>query len=268
MFTGFNLKIDKDDESFFNSYFDDGQKLLASQKEAIQTSLESYICNNDILDGTKIQENWFHSVNADIFLSHSHKDEHLVVALAGWLKQNCHINAFVDSYIWGYANNLLKILDKRYCVQSQDGDHVTYDYDKRNNSTSHVHMMLSTALGKMIDNSECLFFVNTPSSISISESINPGCTLSPWIYSEIALSQIIRQRIPLRQQKQLRHFAADSVTESADLKIKYDIHLDHLKQLTRSDLTQWSSSVDPSLKHPLDTLYDQVLKGEHLYGRP
>ena len=60
--------------------------------------------------------------------------------------------------------------------------------------------------------------------------------------------------------------AADSVTESADLKIKYDIHLDHLKQLTRSDLTQWSSSVDPSLKHPLDTLYDQVLKGEHLYG--
>ena len=65
MFTGFNLKIDKDDESFFNSYFDDGQKLLASQKEAIQTSLESYICNNDILDGTKIQENWFHSVNAD-----------------------------------------------------------------------------------------------------------------------------------------------------------------------------------------------------------
>ena len=57
MFTGFNLKIDKDDESFFNSYFDDGQKLLASQKEAIQTSLESYICNNDILDGTKIQEN-------------------------------------------------------------------------------------------------------------------------------------------------------------------------------------------------------------------
>ena len=127
-------------------------------------------------------------------------------------------------------------------------------------------MMLSTALGKMIDNSECLFFVNTPSSISISESINPGCTLSPWIYSEIALSLIIRQRIPLRQQKQLRHFAADSVTESADLKIKYDIHLDHLKQLTRSDLTQWSSSVDPSLKHPLDTLYDQVLKGEHLYG--
>ena len=155
MFTGFNLKIDKDDESFFNSYFDDGQKLLASQKEAIQTSLESYICNNDILDGTKIQENWFHSVNADIFLSHSHKDEHLVVALAGWLKQNCHINAFVDSYIWGYANNLLKILDKRYCVQSQDGDHVTYDYDKRNNSTSHVHMMLSTALGKMIDKHRC-----------------------------------------------------------------------------------------------------------------
>ena len=68
LFTGFNLKIDKDDESFFNSYFDDGQKLLASQKEAIQTSLESYICNNDILDGTKIQENWFHSVKADIFL--------------------------------------------------------------------------------------------------------------------------------------------------------------------------------------------------------
>ena len=35
LFTGFNLKIDKDDESFFNSYFDDGQKLLASQKSGI-----------------------------------------------------------------------------------------------------------------------------------------------------------------------------------------------------------------------------------------
>lgn len=114
--------------------------------------------------------------------------------MAGWLDEVCHVRAFVDSYIWAYSNKLLEKLDNKYCVKERDGDHTTYSYEKRNNSTSHVHMMLNTALEKMIDKSECLFFVNTPNSIDIADTMKIGATLSPWIFSELSLSQIVRHK--------------------------------------------------------------------------
>jgi hypothetical protein len=60
-------------------------------------------------------------------------------------------------------------------------------------------MMLSTALSKMIDKAECLFFLKTPKSIMVSEIKTK--TLSPWIYSEIAISKIIQKKVPARLEK-------------------------------------------------------------------
>nr|MBK7064154.1 hypothetical protein [Deltaproteobacteria bacterium] len=62
------------------------------------------------------------------------------------------LTAFVDSSVWGDANELLAEIDNRFCWSD---DRRTYDYRKRNNSTSHVHMMLATALSVMIDRCEC-----------------------------------------------------------------------------------------------------------------
>ena len=55
-----------------------------------------------------------------------------------------------------------------------------YDYNKRNYSTSHVHMMLSTALTMMMDEAECVIFLNTPNALSTKDIVHK--TESPWIF--------------------------------------------------------------------------------------
>ncbi|MCC5439660.1 hypothetical protein [Clostridium botulinum] len=47
------------------------------------------------------------------------------------------------------------MIDNNYCFNK---DTETYDYIKRNYSTSHVYIMLSTALSMMIDRAESIFF--------------------------------------------------------------------------------------------------------------
>ena len=79
-------------------------------------SVEKHIKENDKIDGTKMQENWFPKVDADIFISHSHKDENLAKGLAGWLYKEFGLEAFIDSCVWGYANDLLLEIDKKYCL--------------------------------------------------------------------------------------------------------------------------------------------------------
>lgn len=58
-------------------------------------------------------------------------------------------------------------------------------------------MMLSTALNNMIDSTECLFFLNTPNSISLSNEITneQKFTYSPWLYSELTTASIVEKRI-------------------------------------------------------------------------
>jgi hypothetical protein len=120
-----------------------GQRLFNKQKAYVEKSLKSFIYGNNILDGSKIQASWFPQIDTNIFISHSHDDTDRAIAFAGWLWDNFKLTCFIDSLIWGYANDLLKEIDNDYCL-NEDG--TFYNYEKRNYSTSHVHMMLSTAL--------------------------------------------------------------------------------------------------------------------------
>ncbi|MGL5262686.1 MAG: hypothetical protein ACRC9P_09930, partial [Bacteroides sp.] len=113
------------------------------------------------------------------------------MGLAGWLKNTFGLTVFIDSCVWGHSNDLLKEIDTNYCYQSESK---VYNYQKRNYSTSHVHMMLSVALTQMIYNTECLFFLNTPNSITPKSIISQS--ESPWIYSEIATTRLIKLRKP------------------------------------------------------------------------
>ena len=148
----------------------------------------------------------------------------MAIALAGWLYETFGLESFIDSCIWGYADDLLKKLDKEYCKTTRQG----YNYQSRNYSTSHVHMMLNMALMQMIDKTECLFFLNTPNSIDLSDIETR--TLSPWIYSEIGISQMINKKIRTKK-------FSDNLDES--LKISYKLDLSHLANITDSDLLQW-----------------------------
>lgn len=257
------FKIDK---SVFNNFSFDkwdkskGKSIANNYSSEIENELRFRINDENIIDGSATQNEWFPSITADIFLSHSHKDIDRANEIAGWFKNNFGLDVFIDSNIWGNSNKLLKEIDKKYCYQTSTN---TYDYDKRNFSTSHVHMMLSNALANMIDKTECLMFLETSNSLIVKDTIRQ--TESPWIYNELFLSSIIRIDKNLTRKKTKIFSAtlrkADSLNES--LKIRYDVNLDHLIDLKNRDLIDWKIEYETtklnSATHPLDILYNKKM---------
>lgn len=167
MFSKFKLNNIK--YSDFIEYQKFGKEYYEEIEKNIQSSLKNFIGIDVVIDGTKLQESWFPTKqNFSVFLSHSHSDEKLAISLAGFLEKEIKLNTFIDSCLWGSCNELLREIDEKYCIHS---NRTSFDYDKRNYSTSHVHMMLSIALSRMIDNCEAIFFLNSENSISLEEEI-------------------------------------------------------------------------------------------------
>ena len=138
-----------------------------------------------------------------------------------------------------------------------------YDYNEVMNSTSHVHMMLSTALLKMIDKTECLMFYDTPNSVKSYGSSDK--TESPWIYSEVMFSQISRITIPKRIKTILNENKTFSGLEGVNHfderpTIKYDLNSKHLTDIPVSKLNEWIKySSFMKKEEALDILYKIVL---------
>lgn len=76
----------------------------------INEDLMNFFDDDFVFDGSAIQEGWFPQINADIFISHSHRDEKTAKALAMWLKNEFNLTAFIDSTVWGYFEELLSIV--------------------------------------------------------------------------------------------------------------------------------------------------------------
>lgn len=254
MYRGFNVKLGFPICRYFVRYYAKGLDDAKQQKKIIKNKINSFIGENGILNGSMMQANWFPQIKADIFISHSHKDKELALALAGWLKVTFGLTAFIDSCVWGYANDLLKMIDNEYCYQEETN---TYSYQKRNYSTGHVHMMLSVALTQMIDNTECLFFLNTPNSITPDTIINQ--TESPWIYSEIAMTRLIRKKE--RDEYRLNKLQESQKTFSfEEFIVQYDVPIDHLTDIGVMDLITWKKKWKPVIKHERYRQYSNDFK--------
>jgi hypothetical protein len=252
MFGGFELDINGWDIS---PYKQQGLNVFDYFKPKVERVLNEYLKDNKSLDGDKLREDWFPEVDADVFISHSHKDKDLAICLAGWLNHHFKIKSFIDSMIWGYADNLLRAIDDNYCKNQETGN---YNYQLRNYSTSHIHVMLSASLNKMIDKTECFFFINTPNSISTKQAIEDPKTFSPWIYSEIEISRLIKKRT----RKWHREYNGKLLHES--LTIEHSLDTDHLHKLNKNDFELWEKQLGPyklmsmAINYPLDLLYTNV----------
>lgn len=234
----------KEDNPYFSHYLKKGKNLFEKNKQLVNKNLDQFIVGDfGVIDGTKLQEDWFPLVSCDIFISHSHKDEDLAIALAGWLYETFGLESFIDSCIWGYADDLLRNIDDEYCSNTKH----SYSYISRNYSTSHVHMMLNMALMQMIDKTECLFFLNTPNSIDLSDIETR--TLSPWIYSEIGISQMIEKK-----RTRTKYFS-DNLNES--LRISYKLDLSHLANIDHTDLLLWKQK-NVREERALNSLYEII----------
>ncbi|SDI33848.1 hypothetical protein SAMN05192534_13614 [Alteribacillus persepolensis] len=249
MFAGFNLTWDS---TPMKENLELGTAIFQQMQGQVKSELAAFIQEDHSLDGTKMRESWFPFIQADVFLSHSHADKEKALALAGWLKQTFDLNVFIDSCVWGFADNLLKTIDDHYC-KNKDG---FYRYQLRNQSTSHVHMMLATALAMMIDKTECLFLLNTPNAIETKHVINQ--TKSPWIYLETALTKFMRKQPPAREKVAVKKSAQD---EASELTINYKVDIEHLPKISEKDMREWKAVYEKMKKqeisniHPLDLFY-------------
>lgn len=142
-----------------------------------------------------------------------------------------------------YCDKLIRLIDNRYCVKKYKNNKPDlYDYQKRNITTSHVHMVLSNALMQMIDKCKYFFFINTENSI-IPEIKSEECvekTKSPWIYNEIMITKLIQKKpVPL-------NFGEEDLSkdEQKSINIIHEINLEHLFKINLSDLLNFDDRND------------------------
>lgn len=286
MFIGFNLQLDEDANIFGEEYDylklqELGRDHLNDQKACYETDLREYVKQNKI-DGTKIQNEWFPEISADIFISHSHNDEELACALAGWINHKFGLQCFIDSNVWGYSAELLDEMNSQLSNKREncDGGYL-YDYQSCNQVSQHVNTMLSIALQKMIDKVETVIFLNTDNAVKVYKDTEMEETYSPWIYSEIVCTQLVRKK-PLLAYRDYSNVRKEysAVYESAQFlmhsAISYTVSLKHLKTLSEWDLNDWDIeyliSRENYKKYPLDALYkfvclDEMDSTKNLFAR-
>ena len=146
------------------------------------------IVNGDTLRNTYFPSSTVLNTSYDVFISHSHTNEEEAYVLAAWFQCYCGLTCFVDSMAWGSADQLLKEIDNIYCYKKHSK---TYDYKKRNFTTSHVHVILSMALLETIKNSRYCIFIESQESISLKTGLKKK-TLSPWLYEEIQYMKLFQ----------------------------------------------------------------------------
>lgn len=238
-----------------------GENLFESQKVIVKESLDEYYVKENILDGQKLMDEWFPKINAHIFLSHSHADKDFVYSMAGFLYKEFGLLSFIDSVVWGYADELLRQVDQ-HCYDSVSK---TYNYSMRNKTTSNIYLMLNNALYNMIDCTECIIFINTPNSVKKISEVLRDVTYSPWIYSELNLINKVRKIKPNRSIvkgfEKRSYTLNESVTES--LQIAHDIstQLEALNKLEFHDISillrkRYSLGRTQPAEFYLDCLYE------------
>lgn len=188
----------------------------SSTLKLIHESLEYVSLENQYIDGTKIQDDWFPEVDANVFISHSGKDEELAIKLANFLNNEYGVKSFVDSQVWGYFPDLMRKLDSGCDYRNNKVDLSKYD-----KCSTHVHNMLSIALAKMIQKCDFFIFLDTCNS----RDSQTNMIESPWIYFELSLSRFL---LPEK----------DLVTEGHECysDIAYKAPTKHLIHITISDL--------------------------------
>lgn len=248
MYRGYKLSIDgalfveKENEGMyfprkvsvdkFDYYESLGRSLFVDVINQADDVLLEYISEDGILEGDVIQDVWFPTLKGkfDVFISHSHNDEDLAFAFAGWLNEKFELRCFLDKYVWNSADGLIRKFDDLCRRPEKKG----YDYKDRNMTTSQVHAMLTSAIMQEIDDCDALFLLNTPESINVIDGVHEY-TLSPWIFLEIGLSKVIEKKW---NNPKRHHLSTYSVTaEAAQIRMKLDTS--HLTELSEDELQDW-----------------------------
>lgn len=188
-----------------------------------------------------IMDNWFRNYDADIFMSHSHGDEELARKVSAIFNE-MGLRVFIDSDVWGYSDKMLRKIDNMHCGLKfrEDGTVETYDYNKRNKTTSHVHILLTHALMRMITQTECFIFLETGNS-SFRSTKKELDTYSPWLFHELAFANVVEQQKLSRKRYCCPEKVAmdESVTEGHEsFALKFSANVEKLRRVSLSNLLE------------------------------
>jgi len=260
MYAAYQLKgFESADYSELARQIQVGRELEKTANETITRSIRQFVKPDGSVDAASMMEEWFPDTNANVFISHSRADEELAFAIAGILNE-MGLHPFIDSCVWSHADTLLWAMDKKWCpiVGTE-----SFSYEKRNVTTAHVHLMLSTALTKMMDRCECIFFLNTANSVrprSPGEMVtgDDASTHSPWLFHEIAMMKLLRRRKKEKHwgREELTNFSEGTKKSAASVpQFRYPADLGGVPELDLSALGIWVDYLEKHDDYPLDLLY-------------
>lgn len=217
-------------------------------------NLRRIINSKDMLQASEIKKLLLPSKRYDIFISHSHKDLELAKGFANYLYLFFKMTCFIDSLYWGNIDDLQEELNAKHLYTDNSNGKEYYDHQSTMEVAKHANMILASALTEMIDNCECVFFLNTDNSvIRGTEAISKNETYSPWIYHEVFTTTIIqkKQRSKFNESYQFRDNAIKQIPD-----ISYGLDLSGMTVLREEDIFEWEIKINSNKdKHPLDVLY-------------
>ena len=116
----------------------------------------------------------------------------------------------------------------------------------------------------MIDNCECIIFVNTPNSIRVSDelkNIKDGYqqTKSPWIYHELAMTGMLPQKPLVRKRNCFAYgMLFENVNQAPEIWYNVDKYLQNMIALSNEHIEKWSKYSKYKGSKSLDVLYEIV----------
>ena len=285
MFSAFDLSISKKlfrslkkynnyGYNGINHYSKIGKKESAKFKKPNLNKYISRILDDNSLKAADIEDSWFPNIEADVFISHSHMDEELATAFAGFLIEEMGLKVFVDSLAWGNIADLLEQVNSKYSDKRHNmtGDYL-YDHNKCIKASQHVIIMLMMALNKMIDSTESVFFLNTAQSINAIAGNSISETYSPWIYGELTCVNNIRRRQLCRKTILSESVSLNSSLihqdSSPELVVSYPVDMKSLTKLEEDDVIKWMEKYREhknSDVNSLDYLYELHSEVTEYYG--
>lgn len=252
MYRAFNVTIEKVSEwaNYADKY---GYNVL---QFCYEDNLKQLINSSSKISADKIKELLMPVEHHDIFISHSHKDLELAKGLAGYLKKEFGLSCFIDSLYWGNIDELQEELNRLHKHKDATNGKEYFDYQSTMEVAKHANMILASALTQMIDECECVFFLNTDNSvIRGSDAINGNETYSPWIYHEVFTTSIIRRRTPTERILNENFYIRDSAVSRLP-QVFYNLDLTGMAKIDYFGILLWSmkSKSNPD-QFPLDVLY-------------
>ncbi|MBK2095157.1 hypothetical protein IB680_05645 [Francisella philomiragia] len=202
------------------------------KKEKKERLFSINVKGKDVLKADELRKAFFNSRDDryDVFISYSYKDKDLALKLAGYIEFFSKGKVFCDYAEWGDYRTLLKKIDNEFCNHSNG---TSYDYDKRNNSTAHIHMLLASSLFQIMTRAKMVIFITSDNLIvenDISEGLMEEETTSPWIYFEYLLADFLKPKT---------HTTYDSINEkiqlSRDLQVNHKVDISSFDEITSLD---------------------------------